>query len=279
MARHLIDPGPSRAGWHQHENLLTCPRLYARKLEDKRNKVSSAGPPSLAIVQGVLLHTALAHYYSTRTDILTPIEAIREKAAQVAKEEPLFGDLWLAQVDLVLDVSADYLLYYLDDPWAEPDAVLSVEEELLVKIDDELYTQRADLIVVEDGEIFIVDHKTTYAVRSATIDRRKVSGQMLGYHLFGHFLSEKYKIPFGGVKVNLIAYQRSGGGDVAFKRFKVPATSDSISEFVTTIEHVQKIRALYKDVAPHDWPKVSSETACYRYNRPCEYIKECFPRL
>ena len=51
MKKHLIDPGPSRKGWHRLSKALRCPRLYA--LSYMTEKRTSDIPPAEPLIKGL----------------------------------------------------------------------------------------------------------------------------------------------------------------------------------------------------------------------------------
>ena len=55
----LIDSGPSERGWHRIESMLRCPRLYALQHID-----GVEFPLTRPLVNGIMLHVALAHHES-----------------------------------------------------------------------------------------------------------------------------------------------------------------------------------------------------------------------
>jgi len=57
--KHLIDPGPSRKGWHRLQKVLMCPRLYALSYLTDKPVVRKGDPPE-PLVKGSMLHVALA---------------------------------------------------------------------------------------------------------------------------------------------------------------------------------------------------------------------------
>ncbi len=127
-----------------------------------------------------------------------------------------------------------------------------------------LYTQRADLIVQhrKTGKVFIVDHKTASRPIPNVMRRHGMTGQFLGYRMFG---SLHYKDSFGGVVVNAI---RILDEDTVLKKpqFKRPILErviDSHTKLKTTIIHAERLIREYSGA--DTWPHALHEAACWEY--------------
>lgn len=127
-----------------------------------------------------------------------------------------------------------------------------------------LYTQRADLIVQhrKTGKVFIVDHKTASRPIPDVMRRHAMTGQFLGYRMFG---SLHYKDSFGGVMVNAIRVLDEGTvlKKPQFKRPILERVIDSHTKLKTTIIHAERLIREYS--GKDTWPHALQETACWAY--------------
>lgn len=269
----LLDPGPSRKGWHRLQTVLQCPRKYALYVASK----ATPGPVSSpALIKGTLLHTALAHHYALKRNpgagLFSPLGAIEEQV----KRQPNAAE-WDKHAQLVSQTYLQYELRWAAEQWE----VVNVERELVATIHDDdrneayLYTQRADLIVrhPQTGLVYIVDHKTTGRLSAKTLRRYTLSGQFRGYNFFGRgLLGDK----FGGVVLNMIQWPR-GDGDAMFQRSDLEPAPHADKTFRDTVIHAER---LIRDMTPkYDdpmaWPGVHHETACWTPYGPCDNHARC----
>jgi hypothetical protein len=139
----LLDAGPSERGWHRIQNVIRCPRLFAwREIGGKRFKVSAP------LVNGSLIHVALAHHYQrlkekqtggNPDDWLLPEDAIVALAEKNADESPL----WMSAIPQIQDAYFAYRHNWHFEEWK----VLDVEHQLKARLGEKkhLYTQISSL--------------------------------------------------------------------------------------------------------------------------------------
>ena len=159
--------------------------------------------------------------------------------------------------------------------WSEAEKTMyeSMNRDVLQKIGPlfksarYLYTQRADLIVQhrKTGKVFIVDHKTASRPIPDIMRRHAMTGQFLGYRMFG---SLHYKDSFGGVRVNAIRILdddqvQSTLLKPQFKRPILERVIDSHTKLKTTIIHAERLIRQYAQA--ETWPHALHETACWAY--------------
>ena len=211
----LIDPGPSDRGWHQFQKALQCPRKYALSYRVPKDQVVREA--SDALVKGSLIHVGLAHVYGLRrgdTDLYSPEDAIAELSRR--ELETTGNELWEKHRELAQHVVRQYELFWAHEDWTP----LLIEEQFKAQVPGPsgmfLYTQRADLVVQDSmGLVWIVDHKTTFRISSRTVARYVLSGQFLGYRLFGQKI---FKKKFGGVLLILIGLPQTTHDQPVFQR-------------------------------------------------------------
>ncbi len=274
---HLLDPGPSRRGWHRLQLAMQCPRKYALYIASK----ATPGPVSSpALIRGVLLHLALAHHYALKknpkADIYTPLDAMKEKVQSQPNPEE-----WDKHSTIVARTYLQYDLHWA----AERYLVSQVERELVGHIQDTLqpepylYTQRADLIVQHprSGLYYIVDHKTTGRRPSTAVKYYTLSGQFRGYNFFGRSL---WGDQYGGVLLNMIQWPKKDGS-ATFLRTELATAPYADKTFRDTVIHAERLIRDLRDKHGHEtedpmhWPAAHHETACWTPYGPCKNHTRC----
>ena len=270
----LLDPGPSRRGWHRLQLVLQCPRKYALYMARKHRPEPTSSP---ALIKGTLLHTALAHRYALRGDapdpeLRSPLDAIEARA----EAEPN-AEVWKEHTGLVAKTYLEYELRWAAEQWE----TVAVEKELQATIrDDErdvgyLYTQRADLIARNPatGLVYIVDHKTTGRLTSKVLRRYTLSGQFRGYTFFGRgLLGDK----FGGVILNMVQWPDRKGA-LKFERIDHQPAPHADRTFRYTVVNAERLIHDLRDRhdEPMAWPGAHHETACWTPYGACENHDRC----
>jgi len=224
--RWMLDSGPSEKGWSRIETITRCPQLaaYLYKLH------LALGINTRPLVRGSLGHMGLAQYYRRIMAVErgenpelwhTPADAVRILAARPggppgARDHGKNVAFWEEQVPLILAALEAYAAKYAGERFA----VVAVERQLRATIGADgaragyKYTQRADVAMEKaDGLVYIWDHKFVGHVSQQTLRDYTLSGQFLGYQVFGRALwGEK----FGGVWANLVGLE--DGEKFTFKR-------------------------------------------------------------
>lgn len=140
-----------------------------------------------------------------------------------------------------------------------------------------LYTQRADLIVQhrKTKKVYIVDHKTRSRPIPSIARRHSLTGQFLGYSMFGN---RAYGSSFGGVIVNAIRIGDEGQvfKEAQFARPKLERVINSHQKLKATIIHAERLIREYAG-KPH-WPHALQESACWQYGgcsqrKPCQFAE------
>jgi len=274
----LIDPGPSRRGWHRLQNALKCPRLAAWSARDREAQSESC--PSAALIKGSLLHVGLAHYYAQKfeghahqgSEYYDPVDAITKL---VESQPAAHQDQWSEWVPMVTKTLLNYMLHWQNESWTP----WEIEKELETTIRDEergndfLYTQRVDAVFMhpQNGKCWFVDHKSTFKIMDKTTKKYSLSGQFLGYNLLG---MRKYGPNFGGVLLNMIGWGNAKSGP-EFQRITLPAAPFSQERFEKTLVYAERILDDHKGQEPGEWPGVHHETACWTTYGPCKYFDRC----
>ncbi len=272
MTKQLLNAGPSEAGWHRLQTVLRCPRLYALGTDwDKP-----------ALVKGSLVHIGLAHHYKRMQSEQRgedPDEWYRAGEAitclSIQEYARTGSELWMQFAEIAQRVVENYEFHWNAEQWE----IIGVEKELRANVYDEeldttyLYTQRADLIVRDrGGNVHIIDHKSTARIAPKVVKRYALSGQMLGYQLFGRKLwGEK----FAGVMLNMLQFPKSLDGKFEFTRPTLESAPVAVQDLKQTIIYAERIIRKYKDLPPNEWPAVYHETACWTPYGECPKANIC----
>ncbi len=274
--KHLIDPGPSRKGWHRLQKVLMCPRLYALSYIDETNRVPR-GPPADPLMKGSLMHVALAHHYAEGMeeykdkDLYSPMEAVQQLAELQPNDQRA---AWQRHVKEVCATYADYAMHWGKENWKP----IGIETELMVNVFDEkmnrtyLYTQRVDLAWQHPitGKVWFVDHKTAGFWARKKLGKYSINGQFIGYQMIGQ---KKFGDNWGGVLLNVIQWGKDGGSPT-FQRMPVDPAPHSVDRFKQAIIRGERTLLEYEDVAPIDWPGAHNDGACWPYNQ-CRFYSAC----
>lgn len=281
----LLDSGPSEKGWSRIETITRCPQLaaYLYKLH------LPLGINTRPLVRGSLGHIGLAQRYRR---ILaqergedpniwhTPADAVRILAQRPGglkgtRDYAKNVGFWLEQVPLILDALKAYDAKYAKERFA----VVAVERQLRAMIGATpghpgwKYTQRADLVMEKaDGFVYIFDHKFVGHVSAQTLRDYTLSGQFLGYQVFGRAL---WKERFGGVWANLVGLEdgktftfRRGSPDIA------PWAVECHSQAVIDAENDWvRLEAAGRD--PWTYPKRLNTQVCRGLYGPCPGQEMC----
>ena len=263
----LLDAGRSERGWHRIQNVIRCPRLFAWKEIKGLNF-----PISSPLVNGSLIHIALAHHYQrikekqtggNPDDWLRPEDAVQALALKNVEE----STLWLAAVPQIVDAYYAYVNNWLGENWK----VLEVEHELRAHLGEEkhLYTQRADLIVEDnDDRVWIVDHKSAYRLNSKTLRQHILDGQFVGYQLFG---KAKYKERFAGVLVNRVKLSTP----YDFDRRPLEPAPQALKWFVKVIEEGERRISQWEGKPIEEWPMALNNQTCFGKYGACDAYDLC----
>jgi len=156
--------GASSRGSHQLAAARTCARLwtlrYYLRIRPKKKKEH--------LVIGTCVHTMLAYHYASMLDDPPFWFAEVPMERQLAEEAAGHPD-WLRMARGVFDA---YKSFITPDPW-QP---VFVEEEFSARLGDmqwpswhpcpddvadEVVTGKFDLVILQNGELYVVDHKTS----------------------------------------------------------------------------------------------------------------------
>ena len=273
----LLNAGPSERGWHRIEGASRCLRLFAW-----RESGALTWKSSEPLVKGSLLHIGLAHLYArqrtenyggdpeaymTVEDSVRALSEIEAEKAGTAHE----AALWRVSVPNIILALRAY-----ENRWRHCDwKPVMVEEELRAQIPKVsgdgtfLFTQRADLAVQDGtGKYWIVDHKSCYRIESKTLRQHILSGQFLGYYIFGKKLWGKN---FGGLIVNRVKLSEPFG----FDRTTLEPAPDAVKRFAKNLALQEQMVDMFEGKPPQEWPAVYSDQTCWGKYGKCDAFELC----
>lgn len=271
----LLDTGPSKAGAHRLQAVLTCPALYGFT----KRFTGSAPTPAVSsnrdpLVRGSMGHVALAHHYARlgceqngkdSNTYYPPHAAIDLIAAKFGAQGEKFRDL----IHTVYDRYAGFYA-------VERQRIVAVEYPVEVQIPDpgrpgvtHLFTQRWDLVTQDSaGRFWITDHKFVADVSPGTLQRYALSIQFVSMRWLG---AKVFGSAFGGVLVSLVGVREPP----SFLRKPPPPAPDAIARFPETLARAESLIASLAPLDVWDYPRVYSETTCMTAYGPCPAFDLC----
>jgi hypothetical protein len=303
MTLHLIDAGPSGAGWSSRESQLTCPQRYSyrKHLPTHPDVYAASLADNEALIKGALVHVGLAHYYThvqgrqnswDTSGFFQPADAIAESARRHDHERAMaFGDGQEAEADGYdlskawtrhVPLAQETLVAYADDHYNERMRILAIEHRVELPIEGEsflgaqirtVFTARIDLIVQQpDASVVFIDHKTTYKVDEKKKRGFGLLGALLGHHVIGR---RAYGDNFAGVRLNMIGLRP---GSQRFKRFPPEpapfAMGEMEQQLIDRQAIIDQLDASGRD--PWRYPKALSEQGpCEDRYGPCPFRDLC----
>jgi hypothetical protein len=241
-------------------------------------------PATEPLIKGSLLHIGLAHHYARLgaaqkgEDVdafYTPIEAIKllaEEAQGSRSITPREVEIWKSSVPTIVSAMDAYRKRWQEDSgWT----VVEVETQLKATIRSPasgksfLFTQRPDLVIKDHhGLHWIVDHKSCYRIASKTLNQHILSGQFLGYTVFGR---AKFGNKFGGLIINRVKLSTPH----QFDRSSIEPAPAAVKRFVQNLALIEDMVCQHEGKPPMEWPAVYSEQVCYGKYGPCSCFDLC----
>jgi len=123
---------------------------------------------------------------------------------------------------------------------------------------------------VEDvhKRVWFVDHKSCYRINTKTLRQHILSGQFLGYQMFGR---AKYGNRFAGVIINRIKLSTP----YEFDRSVLEPAPDAVKRFAKNLGEVEEMTEKYKGLPPEQWPAVYSDQTCFGKYGMCDAFNLC----
>lgn len=247
MALPSIDAGQSSAGFHRLQLFIECPRKFAYKEVLGLLPRTDSSPLAL----GSATHEGLAAHY-----LGMPFEKGLEDPPQ----------RWAYKVPIARAILQAYVRRYLREQFT----VLDVERELVVRINGRKFTRRVDLVFLQNGKVFVMDHKTAGQPR-ARFSSTQHEAALFTQDIVGRAVCpEIYGYPFGGLVLNVIGTSEP----YEFARRPILFPPEIMRTAVVSLDHWlrQSDEMLSSNVSPWDYPQ---SWACQgRYSR-CDFWELC----
>tara|TARA_R100000008_G_scaffold4431_1_gene2841 strand:+ start:626 stop:1552 length:927 start_codon:yes stop_codon:yes gene_type:complete len=301
----LIDRGQSTWGSHRLETFIKCPRRYGYEyemgLKGDGNKT--------ALIQGILLHTGLAHYYRRIQSIqmgddpqewLRPTDAVEAMAEKLAEEHASTEPQTLK--DRVCDAITQYHAHWnFDRDWK----ILAVEEELRIRVKD---PERArviwddfedDVVTAEQADGYSAAQLATEPVRYLYTQRpdlaiwhrkfrqvfgvdhkssaRPLRGVAPSYAMSTQFIGyeaigrAKWGAKWGGTILNGVQITAKR---IDFGRPRLPSAPAAMGTFKKTVVFWRRQIADLRraEIPPEEWPQ---SWQCYGRYGACPHVARC----
>lgn len=268
----LIVSTQSPMGWSKIGTMLMCPRKYALQYLGQPHKNEEKKSPNPALVKGILIHLALAHYYESKkpqhnpNDVYTFDEAMYKKCEQIPE--------WYPYLSVSHETVVQYIFNYCRKNEDSKMKVLDVEKLIKTKIGEQTITGRVDLIAEDlDGKVWFVDHKTTNKIEEQK-QYYSASGQMIGYQYIG---KEMYGDKFGGMLLNLIKLA-DDQEDAIFVRYRIEASQSMLEGWKVSVKHSLSLMDSLKGKDISEYPMAMHELICQHRYGPCRFIEKCMER-
>lgn len=243
-----------------------CPRKFFYRYEQN---LIPLGYTSTPMQFGSAIHKALEHIYTGDP---------RERVDGVYKFAKIFCDNFPKELEeraYTQELGQELLACYIIK-WGQEDfTVLAVEQPFHLNLPDDIggsgftYAGRVDMVVNMGGKIYPFDNKTTSHFGDHFEKGFKLDVQMSGY-----------------IKANKVAHGEAAAGAAIINALR-PSTKISPECFVRKIttrtpdelvEWENELRSTVDDIRrsriSNRWIK-HAPTACFTYNRTCEYYGLC----
>ena len=202
-----------------HSYLITyveCPRkFYYRYVRD----LESTAPPSLPLEVGRIMHKVLYAYYSNDKDLEAALTVLRE----VFDLRP-FGDDDYMSIGHLETIMRNYHDKYINAPYT---LIKASEEEIEGEIAGYPFIGIPDVVMKYNGELHVMDHKTTLGWLGDRLNNRvKMQYQLRIYALL--LVDQGYEVAGGLLNAIYCGKYASKPKSKAqkFEREQFPYTSD-----------------------------------------------------
>lgn len=258
----------SESGFHFLADYLRCNQYFYWKYPRALEPATKAP----ALIFGANIHLALAAWYDSLKR-QEPFD-MRLNAAMIAfrlgmeadrgeYSDPEKYDEDFVRGQILLQA---YAVEYPAEGWQ----VLEVESPIEYEFENgDKFTGRMDLVIENQGRIWIVDHKTTGWSMSSLSRSLQVSDQGTGYLWLWNAV--RPDTPAHGIIFNIMRQYKNNNN---FKQIPVMKTDEDIERFKRESGFV--LNQIAEKVSDPNaiWPRNTG--ACFMFNRPCQYLDLCF---
>jgi hypothetical protein len=267
------------------ERLITCPRAlqYDRLLKRK----PATDQPALSF--GTAIHAALEYRYKNcESNPVSPAQADAQRNILVehfAKSPAAEGDH--RTLDFAVEMITRYNAVYHIEPFnliADEHGKVMAENSFALplftyKDIPVVYTGRIDLPVMWEGQLFVMDHKTTTMLGDHYFDGQRVSPQYEGYAWAFEQLTGQRVAGFciNAIRTKAMPAKPRGSWDAwwaeGFARHKEYLKPGQIDEWKRNVIHL--IKELFFHLEQDYLPM--KKKACTLYGK-CPYYEVCYSR-
>lgn len=136
---------------------------------------------------------------------------------------------------------------------------------------------KIDVVERYNGDLWIVDHKTTTVMGEKFIDDKVRGSQMLGYTWAGRHFAVAFNERVKGVRINALAMRSNG---FEFKMFQIPYSDVVIDAWhaetiAACVQHIRALDALLARAANSDTLIVPNRESCVTKYGRCPYFDAC----
>lgn len=217
-----------------------------------------------ALSFGLAVHEALDAYYTD--GLAKAIEIFRATYADKEGEQ-------IRTVENGIKLLENYAKVYMNEPFK---VIGKPEAGFVFPIGDILWGGRIDAIVEWDGELFILEHKTTTVLRGKYFNQFDLSRQVTGYIL----AAEEY---IGRKCMGCVINALEPWKEVIRKSAKTKKDSEHFARYPITRNQAQKdlfkldVQRIIRDI---NWCEKEQEfytntESCFSYNYDCPYKVLC----
>jgi hypothetical protein len=268
--------GESARGSHRLASVRECPRYWWLRYGQNVRRVGGQSEKPYLLV-GTLVHLRLAYYYAAK------METVPEPFCTVPLEEAVL-DIATGHPDLIDQSKGIFDAYVKLDGYSTwiPTHVEQEFTATLKQLDpdgpdhtlnDEVVTCRTDLIVQNQGKLWIVDHKTVGGGWSKSLPRwiQENNDYAIPWQAMVYLHVVRQELPIAGLIINRL-------------RRVEPYDFDRHVLEIPPMAYVQAPRAMREAIrleteitfnAQQGVMPVPNLAACYKRYGQCDYIRVC----
>jgi hypothetical protein len=251
----------SESGFHFISDYQRCNKYfywrYVKKLVSKY--------PATALLFGRAIHETLAEWFKTMAVDIIPIfktqmELIKDEFAEEAWYDEKMTDGLAMLESFLFNVPRTWQPIAIEEP---------VETLIPVTGGSVKLTGRVDLVVKNDGMVYIVDHKTTGWGLASLCQSLSVSDQATCYLLLWN-QSHSLDLQANGVIFNIMRKNKSV---VECKQHLVMKTTDDLRRFRGDASYL--LSEIMRKTTTPDQCFPMNTGSCFNFNKPCPYLDLC----
>jgi hypothetical protein len=240
---------------------------------------------SPALLYGTALHEGLATFYKTKSVAKAKAKALSE----IKKVQSLYehdADFRIALYRLPVLISHWAMAQGFPD--LERYEILGVEEDFreeLPGLPGFYFTGRMDLLVRDktDGNVYVVDHKTSSSSKDITRDGLTYGDQATGYIWLAQ---KKLNVPIAGMIGDILYWHKNATSEANIDCFRPPVITRNgheIRAFLLGLQQIfseisQKVAA-YRKGYDEDGLFPRNTFYCVSYGKLCEYATFCRTKM